>query len=181
MEDLVRSVEAQRRSVEDAARLEEAQQRSLEGQQREEKQDFSYEENSGLDSGLDLSLNSCARLDDIIKSATEFKPHNSEALVPDENLLAFGLVLFFLSLIGILFNKQGHMLIMMLFFELMLYSLSFTAIIFSLLWGYPQGQIFALLIMSVAVAESSIGLGLLIIAFRSSQRIDFDEFSYIKA
>ncbi len=48
-------------------------------------------------------------------------------LVPEETLLNFGLALFLLSLIGIMLNKQGHFLIVMLFFELMLYSLSFSS------------------------------------------------------
>ena len=118
------------------------------------------------------------------KATSSIWGHWEEAVsagTPPEHLLTFSLGLFFLSLVGICFNKQGNTLIVMLFFELMLFSLGFMSISFSLIWGYPQGQIFALLIMAVAVAESTIGLGLLIIVFRTAQRIDLNEFSYIRA
>jgi NADH-quinone oxidoreductase subunit K len=101
--------------------------------------------------------------------------------VPIENLISFSITLFLISLFGIITNKQSNIIIVMLFIELMLYSLSFLSIVFSLMWGYPQGQIFALLIMCVAVAESSIGLGLLILIFRANKRIDLDTFSYLKS
>jgi NADH:ubiquinone oxidoreductase subunit K len=105
----------------------------------------------------------------------EALPQSSEA-----DLLVFGITLFFLSLLGICFNNQGNILIVMLFLELMLYSLSFLSTAFSLSWGYPQGQIFSLLIMAVAVAAAAIGLGLLIRAFRAYDRVELNEFSYMK-
>jgi len=104
-----------------------------------------------------------------------------EHIVPLENLISFSVTLFFLSILGIIFNTQSNIIIVMLFFELMLYSLSFLSIVFSLLWGYPQGQIFSLLIMCIAVAESAVGLGLLIIVFKLKKRIDFDSFSFLKS
>lgn len=55
-----------------------------------------------------------------------------EFIVPLENLISFAMILFFLSLLGVIINKQANVIIVMLFFELMLYSLSFLAIIFSL-------------------------------------------------
>jgi len=58
---------------------------------------------------------------------------HSEFIVPLENLISFAIILFFLSLLGIIINKQANVIIVMLFFELMLYSLSFLSIIFSLL------------------------------------------------
>jgi hypothetical protein len=57
----------------------------------------------------------------------EALPQSSEA-----DLLVFGITLFFLSLLGICFNNQGNILIVMLFLELMLYSLSFLSTAFSL-------------------------------------------------
>lgn len=54
-------------------------------------------------------------------------------LIPLEFYYSFSLTLFFISLLGIILNKQKNMLIVMLFFELMLFSLSFLSIVFSLL------------------------------------------------
>jgi len=95
-------------------------------------------------------------------------------------LILFSLILFGLSFFGLLFNYQNNLIIFMLFIELMLFSLSFMSIVFSLLWVSPEGQVFALYIMSIAVAESAIGLGLLIIIFRVNQRIELSSFSYLR-
>lgn len=101
-------------------------------------------------------------------------------LIPLEYYYIFGLTLFFISILGILLNKQKNMLVVMLFFELMLFSLSFLSIIFSLLLSCVQGQLLALLILSVAVSESTIGLSFLIALFYENQRIDFHSFSYLR-
>lgn len=100
--------------------------------------------------------------------------------IPIENLISFSHMLFGLSFLGLLFNIQKTVVVFMLFVELMLYSLSFLTIVFSLKHGYPQGQIFALLILGVAVAESAIGLGILIAVFRKNQRIELDNFSFLR-
>ena len=100
--------------------------------------------------------------------------------IPIENLISFSHMLFGLSFLGLLFNLQKTVVVFMLFVELMLYSLSFLTIVFSLKHGYPQGQIFALLILGVAVAESAIGLGILIAVFRKNQRIELDNFSFLR-
>ena len=101
-------------------------------------------------------------------------------LIPLEYLISYSTIIFLLSLLGIIFNKQKNIIAFMLFVELMLFSLSFLVIIFSLIWNAPQGQIFALFIMCIAVAESSIGLGLLIMLYRLKQRIEFSAISNLK-
>lgn len=100
--------------------------------------------------------------------------------LPLENLITYSFMLFFLSIIGLLFNNTRNVISFMLFVELMLFSLSFLAIVFSLMWISPEGQIFSLFIMSIAVSESAIGLGLLIASFRISKRIELDSFSYLR-
>jgi NADH-quinone oxidoreductase subunit K len=102
------------------------------------------------------------------------------SILPIENFISFSLVMFVLSMLGISINKQKNFLIVMLFFELMLFSLSLLSITFSVNSYDPQGQIFALFIMSIAVSESAIGLGILISLFRINKRVDFDSFSYLR-
>ena len=101
-------------------------------------------------------------------------------LIPLEFYYTFSLTLFFISILGILLNKQKNMLVVMLFFELMLFSLSFLSIIFSLSLSCIQGQLLALLILSIAVSESTIGLSFLIALFYENQRIDFHSFAYLR-
>ena len=102
------------------------------------------------------------------------------SILPIENFISLSLVMFVLSMLGVSINKQKNFLIVMLFFELMLFSLSFLSITFSVNSYDPQGQIFALFIMSIAVSESAIGLGILISLFRINKRVDFDSFSYLR-
>lgn len=89
-------------------------------------------------------------------------------------------MIFFLSMLGISINKQKNFLILMLFFELMLFSLSFLVIVFSVNFYDPQGQIFSLFIMSIAVSESAIGLGILIALYRVNKKIHLDNFSTLR-
>lgn len=103
-----------------------------------------------------------------------------ENYIPVVYLLNFSIVLYIISILGLLFNQQKNIIVYMLFVELMLFSLSVSLISFSLIWENPQGQIFALFIMSLAVSESALGLGILIAAFRLNQKIEFDNFSYLK-
>ena len=92
---------------------------------------------------------------------------------PIEYPIVFALTLYILSVLGLLFNRQKNIIIYMLFIELMLFSLSYLSVALSLWWGCPQGQIFALLIVCIAVAESALGLAILIVSFRTNQKIEF--------
>ena len=83
-------------------------------------------------------------------------------------------------MLGISINKQKNFLILMLFFELMLFSLSFLVIVFSVNFYDPQVQLFSLFIMSIAVSESAIGLGILIALYRVNKKISLDTFSTLR-
>ena len=108
------------------------------------------------------------------------QPVNMLHLVPIEFLISFSCTLFFLSVLGLLFNKQKNIIVFMLFVELMLFSLSVMVVAFSIVWASPLGQIAALLILTIAVSESAIGLGILIASYRLDQRIEFENFAYLK-
>jgi NADH-quinone oxidoreductase subunit K len=90
--------------------------------------------------------------------------------------LPYAVGLFLLGLIGIVFNKRS-LLILMLCIELMFLGISFTFIIFALVHQNTLGEVYALLVLSVAAAESAIGLGLLVIAFRVKKSITFSNFN----
>ena len=108
------------------------------------------------------------------------KPGKLLYWVPIEFLISFSITLFVMSVFGLLFNKQKNIIVFMLFVELMLFSLSLLVIGFSILWASSFGQIAALLILTVAVSESAIGLGILIASYRLDQRIEFADFAYLK-
>ena len=76
-------------------------------------------------------------------------------------------IIFFIGFSGIIFNKKNVILIL-ISVELMLLAINFLLLVSSVYLDDRIGQIFALLILTIAAAESSIGLGLLIVYYRVS-------------
>jgi NADH-quinone oxidoreductase subunit K len=88
-------------------------------------------------------------------------------------LLNFSFILFSIGLVGIICNKQNF-LILLLCIELMFFSISLNFIFFSVYLFNFVGQIFCLLIVTAAAAESAIGLSLLVTASRLSDEVTYD-------
>lgn len=86
------------------------------------------------------------------------------------NHFFFTFFLFCLGLFGIILNRQNIIIILMSI-ELLLLSINLNFIYFSILIDDIIGQIFSLLILAVAAAESAIGLALLIVFFKLSKNI----------
>jgi len=74
-------------------------------------------------------------------------------------------ILFLIGLSGIFLNRK-NIIIMLMSIELMLLAINFNLIVFSVFLDDILGQIFALLILTVAAAESAIGLAILVIYYR---------------
>lgn len=81
------------------------------------------------------------------------------------------IVLFSAGLFGAIYNNQ-HFLHVLLNFELMLTGVVLMYIGFSLLFGDPKGQIYALVIFVIATAEACVGLSLSLAHFRNRNSID---------
>lgn len=81
------------------------------------------------------------------------------------NHFIFTFFLFCLGLFGIILNRQNIIIILMSI-ELLLLSINLNFIYFSILIDDVMGQIFSLLILTVAAAESAIGLAILIVFFK---------------
>jgi NADH-quinone oxidoreductase subunit K len=81
--------------------------------------------------------------------------------------------LYVTGLSGIAFNRK-NVLILLISIELMLLAINFHWIGFSLALDDLYGQVFALLILTVAAAESAIGLGILVIYYRVRGTIAID-------
>lgn len=87
--------------------------------------------------------------------------------------LNFSFLLFFIGLVGIVFNKRNF-LIMLLCIELMFFAISLNFIFFSIPIYSNLGQIYALLIVTTAAAETAIGLSLLIVAYRLGNKAEYN-------
>ena len=82
-----------------------------------------------------------------------------------EHYLTVASVLFVIGIFGIFLNRKNVIVILMSI-ELMLLAINFNFIIFSVFLDDILGQLFALLVLTVAAAESAIGLAILVIYYR---------------
>ena len=81
------------------------------------------------------------------------------------NYLAVSIILFLVGIWGIFLNRK-NIIIMVMSIELMLLAVNLEFLIFSVYLDDLMGQIFALLVLTVAAAESAIGLALLVVYYR---------------
>ena len=95
------------------------------------------------------------------------------------NCIQISTILFLISVLG-LFLNQKNILIMLMSLEMMFLSISFNLIFFSIYLDDIMGQIFALLILTVAAAESSIGLAILVVYYRIRNVITVELMSLTK-
>ncbi len=93
--------------------------------------------------------------------------------------LTLGAVLFALSVIGIFLNRK-NLIVLLMAIELMLLAVNTNFIAFSHYLGDMQGQIFVFFILTVAAAESAIGLAILVLLFRNRSSVDVDELHSLK-
>ena len=79
---------------------------------------------------------------------------------------AVNFVVFLVGLSGMVLNRR-NILILIMCIEMMLLSLNLNFIVFSIYFDDLYGQVFSLFILTVAAAESAIGLAIIIIYYRS--------------
>ncbi|TMH61342.1 MAG: NADH-quinone oxidoreductase subunit NuoK [Betaproteobacteria bacterium] len=93
--------------------------------------------------------------------------------------LILGAILFAISVIGIFLNRR-NVLIMLMAIELMLLAVNLNFIAFSRFLGDTAGQVFVFFILTVAAAESAIGLAILVLLFRNIGSIDIEEMGKLR-
>jgi len=93
--------------------------------------------------------------------------------------LAVSSTLFLLGVWGIFLNRK-NIIIMLMSIELMLLAVNFNFLIFSVYLDDLIGQIFSLFILTVAAAESAIGLALLVIYYRARGTISVEFINLMK-
>ncbi|MAW33668.1 MAG: NADH-quinone oxidoreductase subunit NuoK [Proteobacteria bacterium] len=100
-------------------------------------------------------------------------------MVPLQNYLILGAILFSLSIVGIVINRK-NLIILLMAIELMLLAVNMNFVAFSSFLSDPSGQIFVFFVLTVAAAEAAIGLAILVILFRKTQSIDVDDIQTLK-
>jgi len=92
--------------------------------------------------------------------------------------LLLGAILFTLGTVGVLIRRNP--LVILICIELMLNAVNLTLITFSRQLQNPEGQLFALMVMTVAAAEAVVGLAILVDIFRVRDVEDVDDLSELK-
>ena len=98
----------------------------------------------------------------------------AEAMIPLSHVLLLSGILFSLAVAGIFINRKNVLLLLMCI-ELMLLSVNFNFIAFSHYLGDLAGQVFVFFILTVAAAESAIGLAILVVLFRERRSINVED------
>jgi NADH-quinone oxidoreductase subunit K len=93
--------------------------------------------------------------------------------------LILGAILFSISIVGIFLNRK-NVIILLMAIELMLLAVNMNFIAFSHFLGDPAGQVFVFFILTVAAAESAIGLAILVVLFRNVKSINVDDLDRLK-
>ena len=87
-------------------------------------------------------------------------------------------ITFLLSFFGLIYNKKS-ILIILISIDLILLSVNILFIVFSIYLDDIIGQIFTLFILTIAAAETSIGLSLLLVSYRVRGNILIDNFNLL--
>lgn len=95
-----------------------------------------------------------------------------------QHLILFYL-LFLIGLTGIVFNYRNY-LVTMFCIELMYLGITISFIVLSNATLDFKGQIYAILLLILAAAESAVGLGILIVLYRFGESINFDNYQELR-
>ena len=95
------------------------------------------------------------------------------------DFLVLGAILFCLSVAGIFINRK-NVIVLLMCVELMLLAVNMNFIAFSHFLGDIAGQVFVFFILTVAAAESAVGLAILVVLFRNRNTINVDDLDTMK-
>ena len=100
-------------------------------------------------------------------------------MIPLSHYLILGAIMFSLSVVGIFLNRK-NVVILLMAIELLLLAVNTNFVAFSHYLQDPAGQVFVFFILTVAAAESAIGLAILIVLFRNRRSINVEDLGSLK-
>ncbi|RJX30178.1 MAG: NADH-quinone oxidoreductase subunit NuoK [Oxalobacter sp.] len=95
------------------------------------------------------------------------------------HFLILGAILFSIAIVGIFINRK-NLIVLLMCIELMLLAVNMNFVAFSHYLGDASGQIFVFFILTVAAAESAIGLAILVVLFRNMKSINVEDMNSLK-
>jgi NADH-quinone oxidoreductase subunit K len=99
-------------------------------------------------------------------------------VVPLSHYLTLGAIIFFIGVWGVLTRRNA--VIILLSIELMFNAVNITVVAFARFLGQFTGQIFAIFVITVAAAEATIGLAIVISLYRGRESLNVDEINLLK-
>jgi NADH-quinone oxidoreductase subunit K len=100
-------------------------------------------------------------------------------MLPLSTYLIVGAALFAIGVVGVVLNRK-NMIVLLMSVELMLLAVNMNFITFAHHFGDVAGQVFVFFILTVAAAESAIGLAILVVLFRNLDTVDMDKLDNLK-
>ena len=100
-------------------------------------------------------------------------------MIPLAQQLTLSALLFAIAVAGIFLNRKNLILLLMCV-ELLLLAANFNFIAFSRYLGDLNGQVFVFFILTVAAAESAIGLAILVVLFRERRTIEVEDINTLR-
>ena len=100
-------------------------------------------------------------------------------MIPLNHYLILGSLLFAIGVVGIFMNRK-NLIVLLMAIELMLLAVNMNFIAFAHHLNDLSGQVFVFFILTVAAAESAIGLAILVALFRNLRSINVDDLGTLK-
>jgi|SRR3970040_677307 len=100
-------------------------------------------------------------------------------MIPLSHYLILGAMVFAIAVVGIFLNRK-NLVVLLMAIELMLLAVNLNFIAFSHYLNDLAGQMFVFFILTVAAAESAIGLAILVVVFRSRRSINVEDLDTLK-
>jgi NADH-quinone oxidoreductase subunit K len=92
--------------------------------------------------------------------------------------LLLSAALFTIGVLGVLTRR--NIIVIFMSIELILNAVNINLMAFSRQWGNSAGQVFAIFVIAVAVAEAAVGLGIIVAFYRNKETINIDEMNLMK-
>ena len=99
-------------------------------------------------------------------------------MITPTHYLVLSAALFMIGVFGVLTRR--NIIVIFLSIELILNAVNVNLIAFAEQWGNSSGQVFAIFVIAVAVAEAAVGLGIIVAYYRNKETINIDEMNLLK-
>jgi NADH-quinone oxidoreductase subunit K len=100
------------------------------------------------------------------------------AAIPIEHVILLSALLFAIGVIGVVTRR--NLIVILMSIELMLNAVNLAFVAFARQWGDTVGHVFVLMVIVVAAAEVTVGLGIVIALFRNRETVNVEDVSLLR-